>query len=86
MIAVRLPEVLEKKLNSVAENTQRTKTDIVKEALLFYFEARAKEEEKTPYELGESMFGRYESGQDDLSTTYKQRLREKLNAKYGSDR
>jgi len=86
MIAVRLPEGLEKKLNSVAKNTQRTKTDIVKEALQLYFEARAKEDEKTPYELGESLFGRFGSGEGDLSVTYKQRLKEKLNAKQGSDR
>jgi len=37
--------------------------------------------EKTPYELGSELFGKYASGKSDLSTTYKQKLKEKINAK-----
>ena len=86
MIAVRLPEILEEKLNSFSSRNHKTKTEVVKEALMLYFETRANEEKKTLYELGESLFGKYASGEDDLSTTYKKRLKGKLNEKYRLDR
>jgi len=85
MIAVRLPEALEKKLNSFSEYSHKTKTDVVKEALIFYFENREKESEDTPYELGKSFFGKYASGEGDLSSTYKQKLKGKLHAKHRAD-
>ena len=37
--------------------------------------------QKSAYELGSELFGKYSSGRDDLSTTYKQKLKDKINAK-----
>ena len=86
MLAVRLPEELEKRLNSYTQQTHRTKTDIVKDALRLFFQTQEKEEAKTPYELGRELFGRYESDYDDLSTSYKERLKGKLYEKYDTHR
>jgi len=82
MLAVRLPENLEKELNRFSKISRKTKTDIVKEALKLFFESESKKEQRSPYELGQELFGRYGSGKDDLSTTYKQKLKNKLNEKY----
>jgi predicted DNA-binding protein len=82
MLAVRLPENLENELNRFSKITCKTKTDIVKEALKLFFETESKKEQRSPYELGQDLFGRYGSGKDDLSTTYKQKLKNKLNEKY----
>ncbi len=37
--------------------------------------------EKTPYELGSYLFGKYSTEKNDLSTTYKQRIKDKINEK-----
>jgi len=79
MIAVRLPDKMEKKLNTYAKTLNKTKTDVVREALTLYF--KKNKTVKTAYEVGESLFGKYSSGRDDLSTTYKQKLKEKIRAK-----
>ena len=60
-----------------AQRMQLTKTDVVREALQLYMKERA-DDVLTPYALGEELFGRYGSGDTDRSTTYKQRLKEKL--------
>ena len=86
MLAVRLPEDLEYKLAKFAKTENKTKTEVVKEALSIFLEKKSEEKRKTPYELGESLFGRYESGRNDLSSTYKERVREIVREKYGIDR
>ena len=86
MLAVRLPENLENELSLYAEMSDKTKTDVVKEALRLYLNTKEAEELKTPYELGELFFGKYESGRDDLSTTYKQKLKRKLSEKQTTHR
>lgn len=79
MLAVRLTDTLEKELITYAKINNQTKTDVVKEALVLYFNTK-KSQKKSAYELGKDLFGRYESGKNDLSTTYKKRLKEKLRA------
>lgn len=86
MLAVRLPENLENELSLYAEMSDKTKTDVVKEALRLYLNTKEAEETKTPYELGKSFFGKYESGRDDLSTTYKEKLKRKLSEKQTTHR
>ena len=86
MIAVRLPKELEEELNRLAKKRNLTKTDIVKEALKLFFQTEKNKVQKTPYELGEALFGKYDSGQENLSETYKKRLKGKLREKYNTDR
>ncbi len=79
MISVRLPKDLEEKLELYALKQKVTKTEIIKKALAEYMEKNS--EEKSPYELVENLFGKYGSGQGDLSVKYKKKVREKIDTK-----
>lgn len=80
MITLRLPEKLEKRVNQIAVTEKRTKTQIVRQAIENYLHVH--DTQKTPYELGEDLFGRHGGGNSRLSTDYKKKLKEKLNAKH----
>ncbi len=86
MLAVRLPEEMEKKLNRYKEKLEKSKSQIVKEALQLYFTHAEEKEKPSPYALGKELFGKYASGRDDLSENYKQLLKEKLREKYRAHR
>ena len=79
MTTVRLPADLEKKLDSASRADKRSKSELIKEALERYFDRD--EPEKDSYELGKEYFGLYGSGEGTLSTNYKARIKEKLDAK-----
>jgi predicted DNA-binding protein len=79
MTTVRLNDELDNKLGLLKEVEKTTKTEIIKKAILEYYENHIKE--KTPYELGEELFGRNGSSES-LSQTYKYKLKEKLNEKH----
>jgi len=82
MLSVRLDENIENQLNFVSKEMHLSKSKIIKESLIFYFDMLKKERtNKTPFELGSELFGRFESGKENLSATYKQQLKEKINAK-----
>jgi len=78
MVTVRLPEDLQDALEKRAQEEGSSKSGVIKEALRCYLEET---KPRTPYELGKELFGRYESGEGDLSTSYKERLRKKIDAK-----
>ena len=81
MISVRLNQNLEQELILFSQLNQLTKTDIIKDALTLYFKTFKQEKKPTAYELGANIFGKYGSQEGDLSTSYKQRIKEKINAK-----
>lgn len=82
MLTVRLDNSIEKELNFLAQEKHLSKSKIVKDALAYYFHMLKQEtKQKTPYELGSELFGKYESGKNDLSCTYKQSLKAKINEK-----
>lgn len=82
MLSVRLDHYIENQLNFVAQQKRLPKSKIIKEALLNYFDMlKCESKQKTPYELGSEFFGKFESGKGNLSTTYKQKLSDKLHAK-----
>ena len=82
---VRLPAETRNKLLILSRLKNKTKSEIIIESLeLFY-----KQEEEAgidSYTLGLPYFGKYSlgSGIGDLSTTYKQRIKEKLRARQNS--
>jgi hypothetical protein len=79
MISLRLDKNLENELNAFSTSQNCTKSKIVKNALIYYFDMlKSKNEQKTPYELGSAFFGKYSSKSGDLSTTYKQKIKEKI--------
>ncbi|MBA7684795.1 hypothetical protein ES703_93208 [subsurface metagenome] len=80
MTSIRLPSDIENKLTAIAEAEKTTKSEIIKKALTAYLERYFVT--SSPYELGKDLFGKFGSGQSNLSTDYKKSLREKLYAKY----
>jgi hypothetical protein len=82
MLSVRLDSSLENQLNLLAQEKSVSKSQIIKDSLTYYFDMlKSKNRQKSAYELGENLFGKYGSGKSDLSTTYKQKLKEKIYAK-----
>ena len=79
---VRLPQDTRIKLNTLARVKGKTMSEIIKESLEMYYERE--ENELDSYTLGLPYFGKYSSGEGDLSTTYKQRIKEKLRARQNS--
>lgn len=80
MISIRLEQNLEEKLTLVSKIKQQTKTDTIKQALKYYFNT-LNTSNPTAYILGEAFFGKYGSNSGNLSATYKQKLKDKINAK-----
>ena len=78
----RLPIGTRNKLDDIARNKNKTKSQIIIEALEMYCEKE--EEQIDSYTLGLPYFGKYSSGEGDLSVTYKQRIKEKLRARQNS--
>jgi predicted DNA-binding protein len=82
MISVRLGDDIENRLNYLAQEQHVSKSKIIKDSLLYYFDMiKDRQQAQTPYEIGSELFGRYASGDSERSTTYKQRLKDKISAK-----
>ena len=79
---VRLPIETRNKLLALSRIKGKTKSDIIKESLDIYYERE--ESEIDSYTLGLPYFGKYNLGEGDLSTTYKERIREMLRARQNS--
>jgi predicted transcriptional regulator len=77
---VRLPQELDRKLETYSDLLNTTKSDVIKEALQSYFTRM--ESERDSWEVGEAYFGKYGSGDGTLSVTYKKRIKEKLHDKH----
>jgi len=78
----RLPQDTRIKLVTLSRHKKMTKSEVIIEALNMLFDKE--ENELDSYTLGLPYFGKYGSGIGDLSTTYKQRLKEKLRARQNS--
>ena len=78
MTSVRLPLEVEQRLEIISRKRNKSKSEIIKEALENLFIADSNE--KDSYEIGCDFFGKYGSGDGSLSTTYKSKLRDKINA------
>ena len=78
----RLPLETRNKLITLSRIKGKTKSEIIKESLDFYYEQE--ESGIDSYTLGLPYFGKYGSGIGDLSVTYKERIREMIRAKQNS--
>jgi Arc/MetJ-type ribon-helix-helix transcriptional regulator len=80
MRSVRLPEKIEKELDALSSKTNKSRSVIIREALVEYI---AKEKSfRQPYETGKQYFGKRGSGDGDRSVTYKSRIKEKISEKH----
>jgi len=67
MLSVRLDHHIENQLNFIAQQKHLPKSKIIKEALLHYFEMLKHEsKQKTAYELGSELFGKFGRGKGNL--------------------
>ena len=82
MTTVRLPLELEQRLEIIAREKSKSRTDIIREALELFF--HQEDSGKDSYELGEEYFGKYGSGDGSLSVTYKTSIKDRINAKLHS--
>ena len=79
----RLPAETRNKLLTLSRVKHKTKSDIIKESLDFYY--NHEEQELDSFTVGEPYFGNYSSGESDRAVTYKQRVKERLRGKLNSD-
>jgi len=54
---------------------------MIKKAIELYFKTQREKKRQSAYELGKTFFGVHDSSSHNLSTTYKQKLKEKLSGK-----
>ncbi len=76
MISLRIKPELERELNFFAETKGKSRSEIIIESILEYIQNHSTE--KTPYELGKDLFGKYSSNHNDLSQNRKKYLKEKI--------
>ncbi len=79
MLNVRIDKELEEKLEFESKKQGLSKSKIVKDALAMYLEKHAST--LNSFELGKDLFGVAE-GEAILSSNFKEKLKQKLNAKH----
>jgi Arc/MetJ-type ribon-helix-helix transcriptional regulator len=79
-LSVRIDEETKARLRRRLLQKGGSLSDFVRAAILEKLEREGKK--RTPYELGKHLFGRFDSGRDDLATNSEKILREKLRAKH----
>jgi uncharacterized protein involved in tellurium resistance len=82
MISARIPSETRNKLLILSKLKNKTKSGIIIESLEMYY--KQEEDGLDSYTLGLPYFGKYNLGGGDLSTTYKQRIKEKIRARQNS--
>lgn len=78
-ISLRLDEQLQRELERAARAAGVSKSEVIRRSLQEFL-ARSNTQ-RTPWELGQHLFGRYGSGRSDLSSNRKRLVREKVHAR-----
>ena len=78
MITLRLDPKLEQNIQNTAKMLGVTKSELIRKSIADYLSKLSK---SSPWELGEDYFGKYSSGQNNLSTDRKMFLKTKIMAK-----
>ncbi|TGK17614.1 ribbon-helix-helix protein, CopG family [Leptospira stimsonii] len=79
MISLRLPPELEKKLSEVAKIENKSKSEVIKESLVYYIDNFA--QKPSAYELGKKYFGQYKSGISDKSVNHQKYIKDVIQKK-----
>ena len=69
-ISLKLPEEMDAMLEAIAEERGKTKSEIVREALVAFFENGQKKPAVSAYDLAKELIGKFR-GPRDLSTSRK---------------
>ena len=80
MASIRLTQEQEEKLDAVCAAERTSRSEIIKQALDRFLADY--EDSLSPFARGRDLFGKYGSGRDDLSRTYRRRLKDKLREKH----
>ncbi|MDM8535578.1 hypothetical protein QUF70_02355 [Desulfobacterales bacterium HSG17] len=80
MLSIQLSPDYEKKLEQIANSENTPKDEIIKKILRQFVDKYY--QQTTPYELGKELFGKYGSGSDNLSISYKSQLKGKIHEKH----
>ncbi|HHJ40423.1 MAG TPA: CopG family transcriptional regulator [Methylothermaceae bacterium] len=78
MITLRLDPKLERTINDAAHRLGLSKSELIRKSVTEYID---KLEKPSSWELGKDIFGKYASGQDNLSKDRKALIKEKIRAK-----
>ncbi len=78
MITLRLDPKLEKTINDTAQRLGLSRSELIRKSVTEYID---KLEKPSPWELGSDIFGKYASGQNNLSRDRKALLKQKISAK-----
>ncbi len=80
MITLRLDPTLEQAINNSAKNLGVTKSDLIRKSIIEYLGKLGKQ---NAWEAGQDLFGKYNSGRNNLSTDRKAIIKDKIGAKRG---
>lgn len=78
MITLRLDPKLDQLVGNAAKNLGLSKSELVRKSLVEYI---GKIENQNAWEVGKDLFGRYESGKNNLSSNRKELIKQKIKAK-----
>jgi len=80
MLSIQLSPDYENRLEQIANSENTPKDEIIKKILRQYVDEYY--QNPTPYELGQDLFGKYGSGKNNLSSSYKSQLKRKIREKH----
>lgn len=78
MITIRLDPKLEQQVSYTAKYLGLSKSELIRKSLVDYIEKIGKQ---NAWESGQDLFGKYASGRNDLSSSRKEILKDKIRAK-----
>ena len=78
MLTIRLDKELEKDIESIAKQSNKTKSELVRECMAAYV---VNYEQPSAWELGKELFGQHSSGEGNLARNRKQLLSDIIKAK-----
>jgi hypothetical protein len=78
MITLRLDPKLEQSINNTAKNLGLSKSELIRKSISEYL---GKLKQSSPWEAGKDLFGKYSSGNGDLSLKRKELVKNKIRAK-----
>lgn len=79
MITLRLDQKLETEIQTTATMMGLSKSELIRISVSEFIK---KQKKPNAWELGSQLFGKYESGEGDLSLNRKERVKERIRAKH----